>query len=530
MRWSFIAAAFLAFAVVADDVTPTSVANLVHQTDENALTASLTDALRSRAPLVRATAARVVAVRGVTALLPLVREALTAETETTAAREEIRALTLTGNADDIAFAAKASSQWPGMDNALAVAIARRGGTGAIETYSSTLRNTRMRNHTEFFRVAMWGHPELAAYAGSRMLGTVDEKGWRGLLGALADSDLAMNAGVIASALNAKTEDLRAASVWFLVRGYAPDPSSINDVVKSAIATPRTELSSDREDFGRELLQRMIGGEKKDNPRWLKFLESDEADDLLAGRESALQYLTDDEYRVRYNRCEVQSKINCALPEKRSSLTIPSKAVAPPAFNLPDVLPSGLANAILGDAKCKGTWLGVANASVDPAGRVKALDFEKVSTSASCKRALETVLRLSLATNTSLRSGFTGPVLLVGTSKRGLCLDEDTPENATPTYRTGGEIQAPVVLKRVEPQFPEADRSAMGSGRNVIVITESVIAKTGCVRGIRLLAQSPYGGINGAAILALSQWQFRPGYLDRKPVDVLFNLTVNFKVQ
>jgi hypothetical protein len=530
MRSSLLAVCFIAFTALADDATPVSVGNLMHQTDTSALTTSLTDALRSSVPLVRATAARVIAVRGISPLLGPVRDALAMETDATAAREQIRALALVGNDDDIAFAVKTSAQWPqGMDNALAAGVARRGSTGAIDSYGAHLRNTRMSNHTEFFRAALWGHAEAVAFAGSRMLAAVDEKGWRGVLGALADSDMAMSAGVMASSLGAPSEDIRSASVWFLVRGYAPDPAAMGEVVKNALAVLRGELSSDREDFGRELLRRMLGGEKKDDPRWRKFLETEEADDLLQGRDHALQYLTDEEYRVRYNRCEVQTK-TCAMPSKRSSLTIPSQPVAPPAFNLPETLPSGLADAILGGAKCKGTWLGVAWASVDQAGRVKSLDFGKVSTSDSCKRALETVLRLSMATNTSLRSGFTGPVLLVGSSKRSLCLDEDTPDNATPTYRVGGEIAPPEVLKRVEPQFPESALIAMGGGRNVIVIVESVISKTGCVRGIRLLSQAPFGELNGAAIMAISQWKFRPAYFNRTPVDVIFNLTVNFKVR
>ena len=528
MRRTLLFVAFVAFSVSADDITPVSVANLVRQSDENALTAPLTAALRSPEPLVRATAARVIAIRAMTALLPLVRETVAAEIDSTAAREEIRTLTLLGGAEDIEFAVKTTAQWPqGMDDALAIAAARRGGMPAIELYAASLRNTRMKNHSEFFRTALWGHLQAVAFTGSRMLSLSDELGWRGILGALSDSEMAMSPGVMAASLGSASEDIRSASVWCLIRGYAPDPTSIGQVLKNTLAEPRSELSSNREDFGREILKRMLGGEKKDDPRWLKFLESEEADGLLQGKDHALQYLTDEEYRIRYNRCEVQSQY-CAMPPKRSHLTIPSQPVAPPAFNLPEVLPAGLANAILSEAKCRGYWLGVANATVDQSGRVGTVDFKNVNASASCKRAIETVLRLSLATNTSLRSGFTGPVLLVGTAKSRLCLDEDTPESATPTYHAGGEVTPPQVLKRVEPQFAESARRAMTGGHNVIVIVESVIAKAGCVRNIRLLSQAPFGEINGAAILALSQWKFRPGYLDQKPVDVIFNLTVNFK--
>ena len=154
----------------------------------------------------------------------------------------------------------------------------------------------------------------------------------------------------------------------------------------------------------------------------------------------------------------------------------------------------------------------------------------VSGSSSCKRAIDTVLRLSMATNTSLRSGFKGPVLLVGSSRTPLCLDEDAPESSvTSTFRVGGAVQAPKVIKRVEPRFPDSARLQMGGGTHVIVIVESVIAKSGCVRSLRVLSQAPFPELNGAALMALSQWKFRPGYLDGKPVDVIFNMTINFKV-
>ena len=502
MRWPILLVPIVALRVFADDLTPVSVAKLVHQTDESALTAPLTAALRSPAPLVRATAARIVAVKAITALLPIVREAMAAETDGTAAREEIRALTLLGDAEDIALAVKTTAQWPeGMDNALAIAAARRGVTPAMDTYAASLRNTRMKNHSEFFRTALWGHPEAAAFVGSRMLSLADESGWRGILAALSDSGMTMSSGVLASSLGSASEDIRSASTWSLIQKYAPDPAAIGDVVKNALAEPRSELSSNREDFGREILRRMLGGEKKDDPRWLKFLQSEEADSLFQGNDHALQYLTDDEYTVRYNRCEIQSK-ECAMPPKRGRFTIPSQPVTPPAFNLPEVLPAGLADAILSEAKCRGQWLGVANATVDPSGRVAGGDLTKVSASGSCKRAIETVLRLSMATNTSLRSGFAGPVLLVGTAKSRLCLDEDSPEETSQTYRAGGEITPPQVLKRVEPQFAESARRAMAGGYSVLVMTESVIAKAGCVRNIRLLSQAPFGEGGGAGALTM----------------------------
>lgn len=531
MRWMTFVLFSLFAANGLAEVTPYSIARLVHQADEASLNEPLTGALRSPVPLVRATAARVVAVRGLTGLLPMLREIVATEADATANREQIRALGLLGDDDDIAAAVRAAARWPeGMDNALAVAVARRGGVRAIDAYSSKVRTTRMNNAMEFFRVALWGHADLIPYAGSRILGMTDERGWRGILGALEESGAAMSAGVMASSLASSSEDIRSASVWFLVRSYAIEPPAMHDLVKTKIAEKRAELSSHREDFGLELLRRMLGGEKKDDRRWLEYLASDEADRLLTGQTAVLQYLTDEEYRVRYNRCEVQVR-DCAMPFKRSSLTIASRPVAPPAFNLPETLPAGLDEAIMAGTKCRAAWLGVANASVDPAGRIRTLQLDDIETNRSCRDALDTLLRLSMATNTSLRSAFTGPVLLVHSARASLCLSEAVPEwgGTSTLLRVGNGVEAPKVKKRVEPFFPESARRAMGSGRNVIVILECVISKEGCVRSIRILSQSPYPEVNGAATIALSQWKFTPGYLDGNPVDVIFNLTVNFKV-
>lgn len=509
--------------------TPYDVALLVHEQDASILSSSLTAALAAPEPLVRATAARVVAVRDLTALVPQVRTQLETESDPMAARELIRTIGLLGTADDLGAAVKSALRFPaGIDDALAVAVARRGAADALANYFTTLAQTRMGNHSEFFRTALWGEGQAVALAGSRLVGANDEKGWRGLLQTVTDSDIAMSPGVLASSLDSAEEGMRAATIWYLVRGFAVEPSALNSLVTEKLAVKREELSSNREDFGRELLRRMLGGERVNDPRWLKFLASDEADALLRGEVAALQFLTDEEYAVRYNRCEVQSAA-CAMPPKRSGIKIPSIPLRPPAFTLPSLLPAGLGDAILDGTRCKDTWIGVGNAGVDRAGRIETLDLKRIGTTGGCKRALETLLRLSQADNTSIRSAFSGPVLLVHAARTPVCLDESAPQAMSASlHRVGGNVQPPRVKKRAEPFFPPTVRKTM-SGRNVNIIIESVISTTGCVRSLTLIEQSPYAELNGAALLALSQWTFDPGLMDGKPVDVIFNLTTNFSV-
>jgi len=512
-----------ALAAFASEPTP---ASLAATDSRDALIAGL----QSSDILTRATAARVAMLNRATALLPQLRDTLAHESDGIAAREEIRAVVLLGNPDDVAFAATQSTKWPAaMDDVLADAIARHG-VDAIDLYHAHLAKSRMTTRSDFLRQALWAHPELLPLTASHLLGWHDSDGWSGLLRMAFDSAVAVPAGALTASVDMADAEIRDTSIWYLVRGYAQEPAAIHDPLRAALLAPRPEAAADREDFGRELLRRMLGEERKDNDRWLKFLATDEADRLLKSEsESVLQYLTDAEYRTRQNRCVVQSA-ECRMPEKRSGHPIPSQVVAEPAFILPSLLPAGLADAVMSDAHCNGEWLGVAHATVDGSGRVTKLDLKDVNASGRCRKAAEQILRLSLATPTSIRSASSGPVLMVKAGKTPLCLDEPPADEPARLVRIGGEVKAPVVKKRVEPFFPQTARQAMsGQGTNVLVIAEAVITREGCVRNLRLLRQAPFGEINGSALLALSQWTFIPGYLDGKPVDVLFNLTINFRL-
>src|SRR4029078_3375098 len=108
--------------------------------------------------------------------------------------------------------------------------------------------------------------------------------------------LAMGGGVLGASLNMPVEDIRTASVWYLVRSYVPDPTMIHENVRAMLAKPPEEAST-REAFGRELLRRMLGGERNDDPRWVEWLQTAAADPLL-GDEALFQFFIAQELRAR----------------------------------------------------------------------------------------------------------------------------------------------------------------------------------------------------------------------------------------
>jgi TonB family protein len=509
--------------------TAASVALLVNEANADVVAVRVGPALGAKDSVTRAAAARVALVRGLTTALPQLRTALAIEADPDAAREEVRALIVLGDAADVDLARAATRNLPpAIDDVIARAVSRR--PDAFDIYAADLRDHGYVPDAAFFTQALWRRPAAAVAAGSRLLGMRDAAGWRALLAATRESHLAMHSGVLGASLNMPVEDIRAASVWYLVRSYVADPTLIQENVRAALAAP-TEEASTREAFGRELLRRMLGAERKDDARWLEWLQTAEADPLLGNDEALFQYFTDNEFQVRKNHCGVAT-YDCRMPPARPIRKIPSAAVAQPAYFLPDVLPRGVANAVVLESRCNGEWLALAGATSDIAGRVKSVDMKRIQMDTACEKAVTTLMRLSLATPSSIDSSLKSEnILLVHARKQPPCLDEASLALSTTSaiQHVGGDVTAPIVKHRVEPHFPESARRAMGGGTNVIVMINCVITREGCVRAVNLLLQSPFPELNGAALQAIAQWTFEPGRLHGVPVDVEFHLTVNFLV-
>ncbi len=109
---------------------------------------------------------------------------------------------------------------------------------------------------------------------------------------------------------------------------------------------------------------------------------------------------------------------------------------------------------------------------------------------------------------------------------------DGPPATTPTtvepdvpLHVGGEVKAPVVIRRVSPLYP---RTALAAHMNGTVIVECIIDKSGRIRDARVVS-STMSLFNQSAIDAVQQWQFAPGSLKGQAVDTIFDLTVTFKV-
>ena len=480
-------------------------------------------ALKSTDALTRATAARVALVRSADSLVPQLRERLAAEQDPSAAREEMRALVLLGSDDDVAFAASQLSRFPAtIDGDFAEVVGRIGAPRATSLYLKHVLGSR--DPAPAINLALWGRGDHATGAASRLLGKRDERAYRDLLGAAGDSRVVIDNGVLSTALDSTSDSIRAETVWYLVEAYAADPQQFPAALRET-ATPSREGAGAEEAFGREVLRRMLGAELVEQKQALAWLKSAKGRSRVPQGKVVRRFLTLGEQQAL-------QEPGTPDPKRMPPSEHPSHAVRNPDFRLPIRLPAGLAEAILKKTRCGDLWIGLARATVDRAGRVQTLDAKNIGSTAGCQRALEAMLRLSLAYPEQITAGLTSNnLLVVKPGGRSGCYDEDPlSDTIAPRecLRMCYGVKPPEVVKRVEPRFPSSVRREMQSG-SVVVIAEAVITKQGCMSDVRLLSQSEWPELNSAAVLALSQWKFKPATLDGVPVDAIFNLTMSFKM-
>jgi TonB family protein len=87
------------------------------------------------------------------------------------------------------------------------------------------------------------------------------------------------------------------------------------------------------------------------------------------------------------------------------------------------------------------------------------------------------------------------------------------------------VSAPVLLYKVEPEYSEEARKAKYQG---VVVLRVVVDSTGRVVNPQVI-RSLGLGLDEKAIEAVRRWKFRPGSKDGKPVPVIAEIEVSFRL-
>jgi TonB family protein len=100
-----------------------------------------------------------------------------------------------------------------------------------------------------------------------------------------------------------------------------------------------------------------------------------------------------------------------------------------------------------------------------------------------------------------------------------------PDGAPQRIRQGGNVQQSQLISKVAPVYPQEAREARIQG---VVILETLIGKDGKVFSVRVISGHPL--LQQSAVDAVSQWLYRPTFLNGQPVEVVTTVTVNFSFQ
>jgi TonB family protein len=94
------------------------------------------------------------------------------------------------------------------------------------------------------------------------------------------------------------------------------------------------------------------------------------------------------------------------------------------------------------------------------------------------------------------------------------------------YKIGGDVSAPKVISKLEPEYsePAKDNKVQGS-----VLLRLVIDASGLPKDIKVL-RTLDPGLDANAIAAVTQWRFSPAMKSGKPVACEANIEVNFRLK
>jgi protein TonB len=100
-----------------------------------------------------------------------------------------------------------------------------------------------------------------------------------------------------------------------------------------------------------------------------------------------------------------------------------------------------------------------------------------------------------------------------------------PKVAAPTrVRVSGGVQAGLLIKKVQPNYPPLARQARIQG---VVLLHAEISKDGTIQNLQLI--SGHAMLAPAAIEAVKQWRYKPYLLNGEPVAVETEVQVNFSL-
>jgi periplasmic protein TonB len=105
------------------------------------------------------------------------------------------------------------------------------------------------------------------------------------------------------------------------------------------------------------------------------------------------------------------------------------------------------------------------------------------------------------------------------------LPSEAPPPPANVVRIGGQLVAPKLLHRVDPQYPDLAAQARLQG---LIILEAWVGMDGRVKSVKLLRGAPL--FDEPAVAAVQQWRYKPLLLNGQPTEFILTVTLVFKLE
>src|SRR4030095_8052451 len=99
----------------------------------------------------------------------------------------------------------------------------------------------------------------------------------------------------------------------------------------------------------------------------------------------------------------------------------------------------------------------------------------------------------------------------------------SPQPPRPPIRVGGDVMAPQLISQRNPQYPAASRAA---GIQGTVQINATIDRNGSVVNPTVVSRGD-PDLDKAALEAVKEWRYRPGFLNGQPIEMMTVITVSF---
>jgi TonB family protein len=101
-----------------------------------------------------------------------------------------------------------------------------------------------------------------------------------------------------------------------------------------------------------------------------------------------------------------------------------------------------------------------------------------------------------------------------------------PAQSAPVYRIGGNVKPPQIIKHREPKYSDLALRLKYEG---ITVLQCTLTEAGTPEDIRIIRPAGFG-LDENAVQAVKDWTFKPATREGRPVRVVVNVEVNYRMR